>query len=371
MEIFELMKDNNQEQIAFYTDKSVKLRAILAIHSTALGPAIGGIRIASYKTVEEALQELIGLSRTMTFKAAAGGLNFGGGHIVVVEQEGMEKNEPLFRALGRFVESFKGRFIAGEDVGITDDAMEYMAMETRHLSGLPSSHIAGISHSQMCAFGTGMGIMAAALYRWGTNDISGRKIVVQGFGRVGAQLAQWLKNEQNAHVLVSDIESGREKLAQQKGFETISPRDALIEKCDILAPCAVGPVITPETVPLLQCEIVAGSANNQLLDDTIDLRLKERDILYAPDFIINAGAIISISEAFSGYNEVKIRRKTERIYDRLLDILEFADKNDLSAQQAALDYARKRIEAIKSIKGHSSAKENAVEVGRRALDVKL
>jgi len=371
MKIFELMKNNNQEQIAFYTDKSVKLRAILAIHSTTLGPAIGGIRIASYKTVEDALQELIGLSQAMTLKAAAGGLNFGGGHIVVVDQEGMEKDEPFFRALGRFVENFKGRFIAGEDVGIPDDAMEYMAMETRHLTGLPSSHTSGISHSQMCAYGTGMGILAAALYRWGVNDISGKKVVVQGFGRVGAGLAQWLKNEQKAHVLVSDIDPGREKLAQQKGFETIPPGNVLMEKCDILAPCAVGPVITPETAPLLQCEIVAGSANNQLLNGTDDLLLKERDILYAPDFIINAGAIISISEAFSGYNEVRLRRKTERIYGRLLDILEFAEKNSMSAQQAAVDYARKRIESIKAIKGHSSARENAVEVRRRALDVKI
>lgn len=364
------MKNNNQEQIAFYTDKSVKLRAILAIHSTTLGPAVGGIRIASYKTVKDALQELIGLSQTMTLKAAAGGLNFGGGHIVVVEQEGMEKDEPFFRALGRFVESFKGRFIAGEDVGIPDDAMEYMAMETHHLTGLPSSDTSGISHPQMCAYGTGMGILAAALYRWGAHDISGKKVVVQGFGRVGAELAHWLKNEQHAHVLVSDTDPGREKLAEQKGFETISPENTLIEKCDVLAPCAVGPVITPETAPLLQCEIVAGSANNQLLNDSDERLLNKRDILYAPDFIINAGAIISISEAFSGYNETKIRRKTERIFDRLLDILEFAGKNNISVQQAALDYARKRIEAIKSIKGHSTAKENAVEVGRRALDIK-
>lgn len=357
MEIFELMKESNHEQIAFYTDKSVKLRAIMAIHSTALGPAIGGTRIYKYKSVENALFDLFRLSRAMTYKTAAGGVNFGGGYMIVVEQPGMEKNEPLFRALGRFIESLKGRFIAGAEIGVTEGSMEYIKMETDYITGLPAYYGGSGNHSYMCAYGTFMGLLAAAKHRWGSDDITGKKIVVQGYGRIGSDLA-WLAKEKGGDVVVGDIDPGRAKKAADDGFKTAAADNLYTEKCDIFAPCAVGAVITPETAEKFQCEIISGSANNQLLNENDDIHLKKRGILYTPDFIINAGGIIDVSEEYlgykSGYKKEKVQRKTEGIYDRVLDILKAAEDGDITTNRAAVNHALKRIEAIKQISGRKS-----------------
>lgn len=357
MEIFELMKESSHEQIAFYTDKSVKLRAILAIHSTALGPAIGGTRIFKYKSLENALFDLFRLSRAMTYKTAAGGVNFGGGYMIVVEEPGMEKNEPFFRAMGRFIESLKGRFIAGAEIGVTEEFMEYIKMETDYLSGLPAYYGGSGNHSYMCAYGTFMGLLAAAKHRWGSDDISGKKIVVQGYGRIGSELA-WLAKQKEAHVVVGDIDPGNEKKAVADGFETAPADELYTEKCDIFAPCAVGAVITPKTSEKFQCEIIAGSANNQLLNPNDDVFLKKRGIIYAPDFIINAGGIIDVSEEYlgykNGYKKEKVLRKTESIYDRVLAILKEAKETDITTKKAAVNYALGRIEAIKQISGRTS-----------------
>jgi len=356
MEIFELMKESNQEQVAFYTDKSVKLRAILAIHSTALGPAIGGTRIFKYESAENALFDLFRLSRAMTYKTAAGGVNFGGGYMIVVEEPGMKKNEPLFRALGRFIESLKGRFIAGAEIGVTEEFMEYIKMETDYITGLPAYYGGSGNHSYMCAYGTFMGVLAAAKHRWGSDDISGKKIVVQGYGRIGSDLAL-LAKKKGARVVVGDIDTGNEKKAAAEGFETASPDQLYTEKCDIFSPCAVGAVIDPGTAEKFQCEIIAGSANNQLLNENDDIYLKKRGILYTPDFIINAGGIIDVSEEYlgykSGYKKEKVLRKTESIYDRVLKILKDAEDNDITTNRAAVDYALRRIEAIKRISGRT------------------
>ena len=350
MEIFDLMKEYNQEQIAFYTDKSVKLRALLAIHSTALGPAIGGIRIYSYTSDKEALYDLIRLSRAMTYKTAASGVNFGGGEIVVIDQPGMEKSEALCRSLGRFIDSFQGRIIAGEDIGVTEEFMEYMRIETKHISGLPAYYGGSGNPSLMCAYGTLKGLLAAAKYKWGSDDIDGKKIIIQGYGRTGSTLAGMLK-ERGARILVSDTDPEQEKKAAADRFKTIAPDKIYTEKCDILAPCAVGSIINPETAQQLQCEIIAGTANNQLYNGDDDLLLKKRGILYAPDFIINAGAVIDVAEEYSGYKKDKVKRKIENIYDRLLGIFKAADKEQISYNQAAIEYAKQRIESITHIKG--------------------
>jgi leucine dehydrogenase len=355
IKIFESMKDNNQEQIAFYTDQSVKLRAILAIHSTALGPAIGGIRIFKYESVKDALFDLFRLTQAMTYKAAAGGVNFGGGYIVVVDRQGMEKNEPMFRALGRFIESFKGRFIAGGEMGVTEEYMEYIGMETKYLTGRPAYYGGSGNHAYMCAYGTFNGLLAAAKYRWGSDDIHEKKILIQGYGRIGSKLASFT-SERGAHIVVADINTEKVKKAEEDGFETIPPEKVFTEPCDIFSPCSIGAIIRPETVEKFQCEIIAGSANNQMLNEDDDLALKKRGILYAPDFIINVGGIIDVSEEYLGYKRKKVVRKTENIYDRLLEILKYADDNDISTNRAAIRYALKRIESIKQIKGTSFSK---------------
>ncbi len=354
MEIFELMKENNHEQIAFYTDKSVKLRTILAIHSTALGPAIGGTRIYKYESIKEALFDLLRLSRAMTYKTAAGGVNFGGGYMVVLEQEGMKKNESLFRAMGRFIESLKGRFIAGSEIGVNEEFMEYIKMETDYLTGLPAYYGGSGNHAYMCAYGTFLGLLAAAKHKWGTDDISGKKIIVQGYGRIGEQLAAFVRDK-GAHVTAADIDLERIKEAAAQGFDTIDVDKIYTETCDILAPCAVGAVINPETAEQFQCRIIAGSANNQLLNQEDDIILKKRNILYTPDFIINAGGVIDVSEEYLGYRigykQERVKRKTENIYDRVLAILKEADEKDISTNEAAIQYARRRIDSITKIKG--------------------
>lgn len=351
IEIFELMKNHNQEQVAFYTDKTVQLRALLAIHNTTLGPAIGGVRIFKYKTLDEALNDLIRLSEAMTYKAAGSGINFGGGSLLVIDQPGMEKNEPFFRALGRFIESFHGRFLAAEDIGMTDDAMEYMAMESDYITGLPYafSNIGG--HSHMCSYGTYIGLKAAAKYAWGSDDISRKKIIIQGYGRIGSRLAE-LTMKEGAYVVVSDTNEERAHQAKKDGFAILPPDKVFSEKCHILSPCAVGPVVTRENIEIFQCEIIAGSSNIQLGNEDDDYILKKKNIVYAPDFIINSGAVINISvERIGGYNKEKVRHKIENIYDRLLSIYKYADDNDISPNQAAIRYALQRIESFKEIKG--------------------
>jgi len=221
MNVFELMKDHNQEQLGFYADKTINLRAILAIHSTTLGPAIGGIRIKEYQSVLEALEDLCRLSRAMTFKVAAAGLNFGGGYAVVVKQEGMQPDEPFFRSMGRFIESFKGRFIAGGEMGVTEESMEYLRMETKYISGLPAYFGGSGNHSEMGAFGASMGILAAAKYKWGSDSLEGKKIVIQGYGRTGQKLAAFAQKGK-ADVHISEIVPEKIEKAKLDGFNTIS-----------------------------------------------------------------------------------------------------------------------------------------------------
>jgi len=354
MEIFKLMKEKKHEQIAFYSDKSVKLRAILAIQNTALGPALGGIRILKYKTVEDAIFDLTRLSTAMTLKSAAAGLNFGGGQIVIIDQDGMLRGEGLFRALGRFIESFKGRFIAGADIGVTEDYMEFVSMETKFVTGLPSYCGGSGNPSYMCAYGTLMGVLASAEYKWKNNNIEGRKVLIQGYGRIGNYLAGFLK-DRGAEVIITDKDEDRLIAAKENGFDILSAKDKDIYsyKCDIFSPCAVGAVINSKTIPKFDCEIIAGSANNQLLEHGNDSELKKRGILYAPDFIINSGGSIDVAQEYLGYKHGKVKRKTEDIYKRLLDIFEIADKDDMSTEEAAVRFALDRINSIKNIRGMS------------------
>ena len=351
LEIFRIMKDHKQEQIAFYSDKSVKLRAILAIHNTTLGPAIGGIRINTYPSIKEALFDLCRLSQAMTYKTAASGVNFGGGEIIVMDQPGMDRSEALFRALGRFIESFKGRIIAGGDLGMTERYIEYIRIETNYISGLPAYYGGSGNPSLCCAYGTLKGITASAKYKWGSENLAGKRVILLGYGRTGRELAGLLK-EKGAEVAVTDIKQEKMKEAKTDGFETIKTNNNIYsESCDILSPCAIGPIISPQTAKQFKCQIIAGTANNQLLNEADDLLLKKRNILYAPDFIINAGALIDVADEYSQYKREKVKYKINRIYDRLLEIFKYADEHRISNNQAAIQYALKRIDSIKKIKG--------------------
>lgn len=356
MDIFNLMKNDQQEQIVFYSDRTVNLRAILAIHSTTLGPAIGGIRLMKYQTEEEAVFDLIRLSKAMTYKAAAAGLNFGGGQIVIMDNQ-ITRSEALFRAIGRFIESLKGRFIAAEDMGVVEDYMEYMRLETRYVSGLPSYYGGSGNHSYMCAYGAFIGIKASAFHRWQSTSLKNRKIVIQGYGRTGKTISNFIR-ELEGNVYVSDIDPDKIKKAKEDGFPTIPADRVYSEKCDIFSPCAIGGIINSKSTTLFNCEIIAGSANNQLLNEEDELKLSQRGILYAPDFIINAGGLIDISEEFLAYKKEKVIRKTENIYTTLLKVYEIAGIKKISNNQAALKLARERIDSIKHLRGTFLSKGN-------------
>ena len=349
MDIFSLMKANGQEQVAFYSDLSVHLRAVLAIHSTALGPAIGGIRILPYATIEEALFDLMRLSGAMSYKTAAAGLNFGGGEVVIIDQ-GMERNEALFRSIGRFIEGLKGRIIVGGDIGVTEDYMEYMRMETDYVTGLPAYFGGSGDHDSMCAYGTFLGLLASARFSWGSDSLDGKKVVIQGYGRIGRRLASYV-TERGAEVCVSEISREKADEARQAGYSLVPPDKVYDQECDIFSPCAVGAVINADTARRFRCRLIAGSANNQLLQEEGDLLLKKQGIRWAPDFIINAGGIIDVVEEYTGYKQEKVKRKVENIYNRTLRIYEKAELEDSSIQTAAVRYARERIDSIKKIRG--------------------
>lgn len=234
---------------------------------------------------------------------------------------------------------------------MTEECMEYVAMETCYITGLPAYQGGSGKQSYTSAYGTLIGMRAAAKHKWGSDDLSGKKVVIQGYGRIGSKLAD-LAQDRGAKVMVSDRKEEKLVIAKKLGFDTVSWENVLSEPCDIFSPCAVGPVVTPETADSFNCKIIAGAANNQLLSEEDDLLLRKRDILYAPDFIINAGGFIAVSEEYLGYRDEKVMRKIENIYDRLLGILATADKENISTNLAAIQHACKRIESVKHIKGN-------------------
>ncbi|MFT6865911.1 MAG: leucine dehydrogenase [Cyclobacteriaceae bacterium] len=353
-DIFETMSRMDHEQLVFCHDEATGLKAIIAIHNTVLGPAMGGTRMWNYESEEAAIKDALRLSRGMTFKNAIAGLNIGGGKAVIIGDARKTKDEILMRRFGKFVHSLNGKYWTAEDVNMTSRDMEYIRMETPFVTGIPESMGGSGDPSPVTAFGVYTGMKASAKYAYGSDTLKGKRVLVQGAGHVGSCLIDHLV-EEGAVVFISDIfEDKIESVVKKHGAKIhVVPSDEIYDfPMDIYAPCALGATLNENTIYKLQCQIVAGAANNQLDDEKLDgLRLKERGIVYAPDFLINSGGITNVYyEQQGNYNREKVYEQTERIYDVCTDVLNFAEKNDSTSHQAALLIALKRIESVGKIK---------------------
>lgn len=350
--IFGTLAQLGHEQVVFCHDEATGLRAIIAIHNTILGPALGGTRMWNYSSEQEALTDVLRLSRGMTFKAAISGINLGGGKAVIIGDARTMKTEAFMRRFGKFVNSLNGKYITAEDVNMKTADMEYIAMETQHVTGLPESMGGGGDPSPVTAFGVYMGMKAAAKKVYGNDSLTGKKIGVQGIGQVGINLVDYLVKE-NAEVFVTDIYEDRVKEVVKKfKVEAVLQDDIYDLEMDIYAPCALGATLNDLTIPSLKCSIIAGAANNQLKDEVKHgYMLLDRGVTYAPDFLINAGGLMNVyQEHLGNYNRKRVFEQAEKIYTTCLNILDLAGREKISTQEAAIRLAEKRIADIGKIR---------------------
>ena len=332
------------EKVVFCQDKATGLKAIIAIHDTTLGPALGGTRMWNYNSEEDALNDVLRLSRGMSFKAAISGLDLGGGKAVIIGDSKTDKTEALMRKFGHFVESLSGKYITAEDVGMSTKDMEYVRMETKHVTGIPLSMGGSGDPSPVTAYGVYMGMKASAKFLWGSDNLIDKKILVQGVGHVGQYLVKYL-SEEKANIFISDINSEKtSRIAQEYNVEVIDNNNVLDFGMDIYAPCALGGILNTQSIDNLKCSIVCGAANNQLEDEQRDsLHLQERNIILAPDFLVNSGGLINVYSEIKGYSREKSLDKTREIYHTTLNILEKAREEGITSYRAALNIAEKRI----------------------------
>jgi leucine dehydrogenase len=349
--IFGQITKMDHEQLVICHDEATGLKALIGIHNTVLGPALGGTRMWPYATEQEAITDVLRLSRGMTFKNALAGLNLGGGKAVIIGDPKL-KNEAFVRRFGRFVENLGGRYVTAEDMNMKPSDMEYIAMETRHVAGLPEIKGGAGDPSPVTAFGVYMGMKAAAKKAFGSDSLTGKKIGVQGVGQVGKYLIEYLIKE-GAEVMVTDIfEEKLMEIAKTTGAQAVDPNVIYDLPMDIYSPNALGATINDETIDRLKCAVIAGGANNQLKDeDKHGALLVKKGIIYAPDFLINAGGVINVGmEYLGGYNRNLVFQQTEKIYDTCTTIFEKSDRDNITVQQAAIKTAMARIESIGRVK---------------------
>ncbi len=352
MSILEYMERNNFEQLSVYTDPAVGLKALVSIHDTTLGPAMGGVRIWPHPTEEAAIEDVLRLGRAMTYKSAAAGLHFGGGKGLIIADPHKDKTEALMRSYGRFVEALGGRYITTEDVGMTLLDLEWIARETSHVVGLPISMGGSGDTSKMTGFGVYQGMRACAREVWNSDSLSGSTVAVQGFGNTARALAeQLIANEQDVKLIVSDVYEGALDRAREFGAEIVGVDEIYGVECDVFAPCALGGVLNGGTIPQIKASVVCGSANNQLSDDDDAVALRERGILYAPDFIVNAGGVINVScEVGMTYSEEAAAERTARIYGTMQDIIAASKSGGITTAQAANRLAEERIDSVRKVR---------------------
>ncbi len=349
MDFFQQMVEMGHERVLFCSNPDVGLEAIIAVHSTVLGPGLGGCRMWPYASTEEALTDVLRLSRGMTYKAAAAGLNLGGGKAVIIGDAKKDKSEELFRAFGRYVESLGGFYITAEDVGTNTDDMEVVQHETRWVTGLPPEMGGGGDPSPVTAFGTLQGIKAAVEHLH-DDSLKGRSVAVQGLGSVGYHLAKFLRDE-GAKVFGADIDAEAIEKAREIGVEIVPTAEILEVECDVVAPCALGAVINDDSIPKLRCRIVAGAANNQLKEDRHGQELHDLGILYAPDYVINAGGLINVYNELVGYNREVAMRMARGIFANMARLFEISRTQSIPTYMAADRLAEQRIARMKGLGG--------------------
>lgn len=346
MAIFDTLSTMEHEQLVFCHNKDVGLRAIIGIHSTVLGPALGGLRLFPYLSEQAAIKDVMRLSRGMTYKAAVAGLNLGGGKAVIIGDRSI-KSEGLFRAFGRHVESLNGRYITAEDMNTTVEDMNYINQETSHVCG--SSQITGGSGdpSPVTAWGTFHGIRACLSVLYGSPEVRGRKIAIQGIGAVGYHLAKFLHNE-GAKLMFSDISQRKLKQAiGEFGGEVLESDNYYSAECDVLAPCAIGGIINSHTIPKIKAPIIAGAANNQLEDEMVDGEmLKTKDIIYATDYVINAGGLISVYSELKKLPSEKAMEDAASIFNTVKQVINQANRENITTTTASNRLAERRMQTM-------------------------
>ncbi|MFO0321125.1 MAG: Glu/Leu/Phe/Val dehydrogenase dimerization domain-containing protein [Bacteroidota bacterium] len=340
----------NHEQILFCNDNATGLKAIIAIHNTVLGPSLGGTRLWNYNNEMEALTDVLRLSRGMTYKSSVAGLNLGGGKAVIIGDASKIKTEALLRRFGKFVNSLGGKYITAEDVAMSSRDMEIIKMETDYVSGLPENMGGSGDPSPVTAYGVYVSMKASAKEAYGGDGLNGKKILVQGIGNVGMHLVEYLTKE-GAKVYVNDISEARVKSAVEKHQVEFVAADKMFDlDIDIYAPCALGATINDDTLSRLKCKVICGAANNQLAEEKKHGELVvEKGIIYAPDFVVNAGGIINVFYELEGYNRERALAHAEKIYDTTWNIFQTAKSQKLPTYAAANKIAEQRIESIAKI----------------------
>ena len=360
MQLFDTMSEFGYEQMVMCSDPASGLKAIIAIHDTTLGPACGGTRIWPYATEAEALEDALRLSRAMTYKSATAGLNMGGGKGVIIADSNTQKTEALLRAYGRFVDTLGGRYLTTTDVGSTGRDLEFVSQETDFVVGLPLSLGGSGDTSIMTGLGVYMGMKACARETWATDSLRGKRVAMQGFGKVAFHTAQHLL-EEDAQVVVTDVYGGALNKAREMGLKVVAPEEIYDVPCDIFSPCALGGVINGDTIPRLSCRVVAGGANNQLLTDAEGEELHRRGILYAPDYVVNAGGIINVSaEVGMAYNPDLAREKTERIYEVMERVIHTSKREEIPTFIAADRLAEDRLASVRGVRNMRRAGRSGI-----------
>jgi len=349
MNLFETIHTTEHEQVVFCHNKAAGLKGIIAIHNTTLGPALGGLRMWPYATEQEALEDVLRLSRGMTYKAAVAGLNLGGGKSVLIGDPRTDKSEALFRAFGRFIDSLHGRYITAEDVGIDVNDMEYVFQETDNCVGVHQVHGGSGDPSPFTAFGTLQGIRASLQRKFGNEDVGSYSYAVQGVGHVGYELVKLLRNE-GAKVFVTDINERAVAQCVELGCESVDLDGIYDVDADVFCPTALGAIVNEQTIPRFKFKIVCGAANNQLATDECGDELENRGILYAPDYAVNAGGLMNVSIEFEGYNRERAKRMMRTIYYNVSKIFQIAERDGIPSWRAADRMAEERIATIGKLK---------------------
>ncbi|MBP6534372.1 MAG: Glu/Leu/Phe/Val dehydrogenase [Arenimonas sp.] len=344
--VFESISKTEHEEVVFCQNKDAGLKAIIAIHNSVLGPALGGLRMWPYATEQDALNDVLRLSRGMTYKAAVSGLNLGGGKAVIIGDPGKDKSEALFRAFGRFVNSLNGRYITAEDVGIDVNDMEYVYRETEFVTGVHQVHGGSGDPSPFTAYGTLQGLMATLQAKFGNEEVGNYSFAVQGVGHVGMEYVKLLR-ERGAKVFVTDINAELvQRAVDDYGAEAVASEQIYDVDADVYSPCALGGTINENTLDRLKCQVICGAANNQLATNEIGDEVQRRGILYAPDYAVNAGGLMNVSLEIDGYNRERAMRMLRTIHFNLARIFEISKRDSIPTYMAADRMAEERINAI-------------------------
>ncbi|WP_444685675.1 Leu/Phe/Val dehydrogenase [Alkalicoccus luteus] len=347
MKLFTYMEEYDYEQVVVCQDQESGLKAIIAIHDTTLGPALGGTRMWTYATEEAAFEDALRLAKGMTYKNAAAGLNLGGGKTVIIGDPKKDKNEAMFRAFGRFIQGLNGRYITAEDVGTTVEDMDLVYSETDYVTGVSPAFGSSGNPSPVTAYGVYVGMKAAAKKAFGSDSLKGKTVAVQGIGNVAYNMCRYL-HEEGASLVVTDInQDSVQRAVNEFGAKAVDVNDIYDVEADIYSPCALGATVNDDTISRLKAGVIAGAANNQLLENRHGDVLQEKGIVYAPDYVINSGGVINVADELLGYNRDRAMKKVETIYDSIEKIFAISERDNIPTYAAANRLAEERIETMR------------------------